>query len=197
MRLDRTHNKNRKSRLKPSFSFGQLILSGVKDYLYLFSDAPHAKVLYVPFLDWLFAERQLKPRQRHYASRLLNKFIKDKLIELTTAGRLVLTEVGKRKLLNFEFNDFAIIKPKKWDGKFRVIIFDISVDKNRIRAAVRRQLIVWGFIRLQNSVWTHPYECREVISLLKEHFGVKNDVIYLTVESIENDRWLRKEFGLG
>ena len=182
--------------IKESLNFGKLILLGLKTYMYSASHVPGAKVLYNPFLDWLFKEKQLKQRQCHYVSHLLNKLIKDKLIKLANNGRLILTDSGKQKLSEFEFNDFSIIRSKKWDGKFRVIIFDISVDKNRIRTAVRRQLIFWGFLRLQNSVWVNPYECREVVSLLKQHFGVVKDVVYMTVESIEGDGWLRKEFDL-
>ena len=182
--------------ISEKLSFGKLILSGVKDYLYIGNCLPGSKVLYKPFLEWLFLENKLELRQHYYVHHLLKKFIVDKLIKLSKDGHLVLTDIGKQKLLNFKFSDFSIEKPKKWDGKFRVIIFDIKVSKNRERTAVRRQLIVWGFLRLQNGVWVHPFECFEVVSLLKEHFGVKSEVVYMTVESIESDSFLRKQFGL-
>jgi hypothetical protein len=35
-----------------------------------------------------------------------------------------------------------------------------------------------------------------VVELLKKNFGVDKDVLYLTVDFIENDKWLQKEFGL-
>ncbi len=170
---------------------------GLKEYLYVFARAPQTEAkIYKKFLDWVFAEKAVKPSQRYYAKKVLTKMIKAKLVFLTKEGRLSLTEEGRKKLVDFEFNDFTIPKPAVWDGKFRVIIFDITVERNRIRTAVRRQLISWGFVRLQNSVWVHAYECQEVVGLLKAHFGVVKDVIYMTVDSLENDQWLKKELNL-
>ena len=54
----------------------------------------------------------------------------------------------------------------------------------------------FGFICLQNSVWVYPYECQEIIDLLKQYLELKEEALYMTVESIENDKWLKKEFEL-
>ena len=36
------------------------------------------------------------------------------------------TENGKRKIKQYEFEDLKIAEPKKWDKKWRIIIFDID-----------------------------------------------------------------------
>ncbi|MEK7136257.1 MAG: hypothetical protein AAB821_01570, partial [Patescibacteria group bacterium] len=64
------------------------------------------------------------------------------------------------------------------------------------RDDLRNWLHGLGFVRLQNSVWVFPYECREVVMLLKFKLGVGSEVLYLTVEAIENDMWLKKTFSL-
>lgn len=107
-----------------------------------------------------------------------------------------LTPKGKEELLKYQLKKSPIKKPKKWDKKYRVIIFDIKEWKRNTRNQLRKQLIDLGFIRLQNSVWVYPHDCQELIILLKSYFHLGKEVLYMTADSIENDKWLKKEFGL-
>jgi len=141
------------------------------------------------------APEKIVPQRKYYIGETIKKLIKNKTI-LSTNGDFYLSTLGKSKLAKYELDDLIIEKPKVWDGQFRVIIFDIAESKRSMRVALRKQLVCWGFIRLQNSVWAYPYECQELIALLKTSFGVFKDVIYMTVGSIENDGWLKKEFNL-
>jgi hypothetical protein len=43
---------------------------------------------------------------------------------------ITLTEEGKRKAGIFQLNDLKIKKPKKWDGKWRLVIFESLNLKN-------------------------------------------------------------------
>lgn len=52
----------------------------------------------------------------------------------------------------------------------------------------------FGFYRLQDSVWVYPYDCEDVIGLLKTNLGLGSAVLYMIVEKIENDRRLREHF---
>src|SRR3989344_3897454 len=52
------------------------------------------------------------------------------------------------------------------------------------------------FLKLQNSVWLYPYDCEDLISLLKADFKIGKDVLYMIVEKLENDWHLRKTFNL-
>ena len=77
-----------------------------------------------------------------------------------------------------------------------MIIFDISEMRRKDRDKLRRIIRGFGFICLQNSVWVYPYHCQEIIELLKKYLELKGEVIYMTVDSIENDDWLLKSFKL-
>ena len=77
-----------------------------------------------------------------------------------------------------------------------MIIFDIKEWKRKTRDDLRQWLEHLGFVRLQNSVWVHPYPCREIIVLLKSNFKIGKEVLYITADEIENDGWLRREFNL-
>ncbi|MEK7587033.1 MAG: CRISPR-associated endonuclease Cas2 [Patescibacteria group bacterium] len=141
-----------------------------------------------------------KYSQKYYINRTVKRLVDQGLVILqrNTQGILCakLTPKGKEKIEEYRLKDFTIIKPKKWDKKYRVIIFDIKEWKRNIRDRLRRWLEHVGFIKLQNSVWVYPYECQEIIALLKSYFKIGNEILYLTVESIENDKWLKESFEL-
>ncbi|MEK7200993.1 MAG: CRISPR-associated endonuclease Cas2 [Patescibacteria group bacterium] len=109
---------------------------------------------------------------------------------------LKITPKGKKLLLKYELEGLSQNKPPKWDKKYRVIIFDISEMRRKDRDKLRRIIRGFGFICLQNSVWVYPYHCQEIIELLKKYLELKGEVIYMTVDSIENDDWLLKSFKL-
>lgn len=107
-----------------------------------------------------------------------------------------LTEKGERYLTEYEEGRKELPRPEKWDGKYRILIFDIWEKHRHKRDALRDFLVRLGFLRLQDSVWVYPYECEEIATLLKSRFRVGNGLLYIVAESIENDRWLRKAFDL-
>ena len=133
-------------------------------------------------------------------NRAVKRLADDRFIEFIKNEQGVncirLTEKGRQTLKKYELKSLEIKKPRRWDGKYRVIIFDIKEYKRQTRDKLRSWLYHLGFVRLQNSVWVNPYECQEVVVLLKSYFQIGKEVLYLTVESIENDSWLKKVFAL-
>jgi DNA-binding transcriptional regulator PaaX len=107
-----------------------------------------------------------------------------------------LTELGERKLRQFDLSGYKLLRPKRWDHKWRVVIFDIPEKKKRVRDQIRNLFVTAGFLRLQDSVWVYPYDCEDIIGLLKTDFGVGKDLLYMIVDEIENDKHLREEFNL-
>ena len=111
-------------------------------------------------------------------------------------GFITLTEKGKVKIELLEIKDWKMNKPRKWDGKWRMLIFDIPESRRPLRDKIRSTLFGIGFIRLQDSVWIYPYACEDLVNLLKADFKVGKDLLYIIVDFIENDKWLKKLFGL-
>ena len=112
-----------------------------------------------------------------------------KYVQLTDLGEKILDL--QRKKLNLTNN-----KPKKWDRRYRLIMFDIPEKRNNIRKLLRFEMQEVGFLRIQDSVWVYPYDCEEFITLLKADLRVGKDILYAVVEEIENDKWIRKHFNL-
>jgi len=109
---------------------------------------------------------------------------------------LRLTEKGRKILEKIESQDYKIEKPKKWDKKWRVIIFDIKEERKSLRNKLRNTLINIGFMCLQKSVWIYPYDCEDLINLIKADFRIGKDVLYMIADRLENDKQIQKNFGL-
>jgi len=107
-----------------------------------------------------------------------------------------LTTKGKKRLQYFQKKEWVFKKPRRWDGKWRVVIFDIKEKKRGTRDKFRAELQSIGFVRLQNSVWIFPYDCEEILIMLKADIRIGKDVLYLVSERVENDAHLKKFFNL-
>ena len=105
-----------------------------------------------------------------------------------------LTKEGKKKLVRYRIDLLEIEKPRKWDGKWRVIIFDIPVKKNSSRELLRYKMKHLGFYKLQASVFVHPYPCYEIVTYLRDYFGVAAEVEYLEVNKLESQNKLLSHF---
>ncbi len=138
----------------------------------------------------------LGPRRKEGINRARNRLLKSGLLEKDRRGYLIITNAGQNKLAEQKLSHYRIDKPKRWDGRWRVITFDIPERRKRTRDQIRQTLSHIGFVRLQDSVWVYPYNCEDLIALLKADMGIGKDMLYLIVDSIEGDTGLRKHFGL-
>ncbi len=138
-----------------------------------------------------------KPGKRHkeMIGRSRNMLLEKGLLRYE--GKFLrLTPKGEKKLRQLELSEFKLKRPKKWDKKWRVLIFDIKEEKKVLREKVRKTLRTIGFYRLQDSVWVYPYDCENLITLLKADFKIGKELIYMIVDAIENDRFLKEMFDL-
>ena len=135
------------------------------------------------------------PRQKYVVERARDRLLRSG--HLRRDGTFLrLTEKGERVLRNLSLRDYRISKPLTWDGKWRIIIFDIPEYRSGLRQKIRQTLTMMGFVRLQNSVWAYPYDCEDLMMLLKADFKVGKDVLYMVVDALEYDVHLRNRFGL-
>lgn len=106
---------------------------------------------------------------------------------------LILTSKGRIKKLRYDLDELDVIAPEKWDGQWRLLMYDIP--KKKAREAFREKLKQLGFVRFQKSVWVHPYPCENEIDFVVAVFEIQKYVTLLTVR-INNDLPLRKRFRL-
>lgn len=144
----------------------------------------------------------VKHRRRYrtprYLEGVVGKLQKQKLIRVYyDRGEPMarLTPKGEAVLARHVLSE-RLRQPQKWDGKWRVVIFDIHEFKRTTRDRIRKNIAHFGFLKLQNSVWVFPYECEEIVTLLKADCRLGQELLYMAVEKIENDGWLRRKFDL-
>lgn len=128
-----------------------------------------------------------KNANRKDLGRIIKRLEKQEMISIKEEGNKIsieITEKGKRRLLEYDFENIKL-KSKKRDGKWRIIIFDIPEDKKRNRDAFRRKLIQLDCIRLQDSVFVSAYPCKNEIDFLSNYLEISDFVTLLTVGKIE------------
>lgn len=106
---------------------------------------------------------------------------------------LTLTEKGKQKALRYNLEKIEIPK-QKWDGRWRIVVFDIPESRRDARDALRALLKKMDFYELQKSVFIHPYECKNEIDFVVEFFQLNRNVRYGILDSIDNEVYLRDIF---
>jgi hypothetical protein len=142
------------------------------------------------------------PRFKKYPTRKLSsafwRLKKQGVIRFYVRNHQVyikLTKEGKKKAGIFQIDTLKINRPRKWDRKWRILIFDIGNLKKLHREALRGKLKELGFLKLQKSVWIHPFDCSSEVALIKDFFGFSESEMRLIVaEHIGNDSELRKHF---
>lgn len=134
-------------------------------------------------------------RQKEFIKAARQRLVDKGLLEYK-GNFLKLTTRGTVLLARLEVDGYKIKKPRRWDGKWRVLIFDIPEERKIQRNKVRNTLRGIGFMRLQDSVWIYPYDCEELITLLKADFEIGKNLLYMIVEALEHDGDVKKHFGL-
>ncbi|MCX6724434.1 MAG: hypothetical protein NT155_04715 [Candidatus Staskawiczbacteria bacterium] len=117
----------------------------------------------------------------------------DKEVSKNGFVRLTLTKKGKLKSLGFRLNNLKN-KKEKWDGKWRMVSFDIPEKYKRGRDALRRKLKFIGFRELQKSVFITPVECKREIELLVNYFELDKFVRFAVLEYVDNEAYFKKLF---
>lgn len=161
--------------------------------------APKSATIFLPLVkessDW-DTWKQFNPS---YLKRTLKRLERQKEVETSVEnGRQIirLTKNGKRKILKYSLDSIFIDKPKKWDGKWRLVLYDIPSGDRKISEFVRETLKRLGFYQIQESVYILPYACFNQIEFLRQYCGLGNKVQYMLVEDIENDSAYKTYFGL-
>ena len=148
--------------------------------------------------------REVKDEWQDINSRALNYAIrslyKSKLIREREnpdgSLTMVLTDKGKKKAITFNIDNMEIKKPKVWDKKWRLVIFDIPEKKRQARDVLRETLKRLGFYEFQKSVFTHPYPCQDEMDYLIEYYNIRSHVRIVTATELDNEIHLRKIFNI-
>lgn len=153
-----------------------------------------------PKLVGLLKTTGINSRLRYGAMRVLSRLKhrgEIEFIEQNGKKYARLTKTGERAL-ELHTQRLALVdgKRRRWDGRYRLVMFDIPERRRGVRAQLRDEMRDIGFLRVQDSAWIFPYDCEEFIALLKADLRLGKDTLYAVVDEMENDAWIRRHFNL-
>lgn len=137
-----------------------------------------------------FSKKQIKNSINHLYRQKLIEYVADQ------DGKTIvkITKKGETRLRAFAIDLIEIKKPNKWDGKWRLVMFDIPMRFTKGREALRYHLKELNFFQFQKSAWIYPYPCEDEIIFIADFFGIGKYVEVLTVENVLQDKKLRRHF---
>ncbi len=143
-------------------------------------------------------EKEWKQFNPYYLRRNLRRLHKQKIVEvLEENGNEIirLTQKGRTRYLRFKLEKLSL-KGMPWNGKWWLVLYDISHLRRNVQANFRRIIKLMNFLPLQKSVYLTPYPCSEEIEYLREYFHLSEEVLLLEVSGLEHERYYREYFGL-
>ena len=145
-------------------------------------------------------KREWRAINKQYLYRVVKEFKEERLVDYIEqengVTKIVLTEKGRLKTLEFKIDTIRIPKPLVWDKKWRMVMFDIPEKRRSERNILREKLKEIGFKEIQKSVFIHPFPCLDEINFITEYFQLRNLVRYGEMISISNEEDLKLKFGL-
>lgn len=170
-----------------------LLLFGGTALAFSYSPTRARKILRAVASDWKNINRRELARaiRRLYESKLVHyKEGKDGAISI------VLNREGKTVALRYKLDELAIVKPRHWDRRWRVILFDIPEAEKSLRDSLRHQLKRLGLVEFQKSVFVHPYDCRDEIDFIIELYNARRYVRFIEAANVDNELHLKRTFHL-
>lgn len=150
-------------------------------------------------LENFLEEDEWEPFDERRLRRRLKEMHEARLVKIYQEGDkfvVRLTKKGRKKYLKYQLEELNIPKQEKWDGRWRIVAYDIPRDRSRGRDAMRETLKKLGFYQLQESVYLYPYPCEDVIDFIKEFYGVGDNVTLLTISGLEESDAYRDYFDI-
>jgi CRISPR-associated endonuclease Cas2 len=132
--------------------------------------------------------------------RSIGKLANEKLLEekIMPDGsmKLVLTQKGKKEArrLSLLGDSIKFKKSGRWDGKWRIVLFDIPEKSRVFRNILREHLHNLKFKKLQYSVFVSPYPFEREILELVEIYSAQPYVRVVTALKIDNESVIKKHF---
>jgi len=144
-------------------------------------------------------EEYLSARGRDYKRfyDLVYRLKEAELIAVYSEGKqkfIELTDQGRRRIGRYLFEDGNAPIPDLWDGKWRIIIFDIPEDKKIVRNIVRELLTRIGCYQLQKSVYVYPHDCIGIVRYIEHTYDIDSYIQFIVAERVETEVDLIKYF---
>lgn len=178
---------------KQILNFTENSLLDLEEFLDRFFLPPVTREKIINYELWKIRQRERK----EFKEKEIKKKLVKTLYEFRRQGYIEnhrLTPKGIIKILRIKIK--LLRKKKKWDGYWRIVIFDIPERKRKFRDLFRRTIKEIGFRQVQRSVWICPYDYLKDIRTLAENLLLEPFVVFMLVERIDFPEKWKKTFEL-
>jgi hypothetical protein len=109
---------------------------------------------------------------------------------------IILTYKGRERLLTMTRLGLTVKQPGSWDGKWRLVSFDVPERRRYARDTLRLSLKRMGFVSVEKSLWAYPYDCRQELLVVADALLLTPYIKQYLVESFDGEDKLLAHFGL-
>ena len=137
---------------------------------------------YVSFDDFIHHPLWERKMKKSALSQAIARLREQGLVELISDKDMVLrlTDEGKTKALLVSLQQQEDI----WDGRWRIVIFDIPEKRRIARDLLRYRLKQWGFAPWQQSVWVTKKNCTKPLREYIKKIGIMDWVMVIESDNI-------------
>lgn len=105
-----------------------------------------------------------------------------------------LTLLGNDRAKKYRLHSMKIVPQKKWDGSWRLVMFDVPEDRKMARRGINLVLKKLGCMQYQKSVFITPFPCKKEIDFVGECFDVRKYIRIITAHEVEGVEQIKKAF---
>ncbi len=111
---------------------------------------------------------------------------KEKYYEITTKG---LAKIDEYRIDNIKINHTS-----KWDGKWRLVVYDIPEKRKSSRDWLQNRLLELDFVKIQDSVYVFPFECTKEIATISSLLNISQYVLISISDIIQGEENIIEKF---
>jgi DNA-binding transcriptional regulator PaaX len=141
----------------------------------------------------VFEEFLRRQKKRKHLKQSFRRLVKKGFITDTGLG-YELTHEGKNFFGKLSKEKDKTTLPGVWDGKWRLVTFDVPCKFNAKRQKIRSLLKVFDFYQLQKSVWICPASLSEKFWRMMVDEELDGYCKIMVVDVLEGDEDLKKHF---
>lgn len=122
------------------------------------------------------------PLKKAALTKAIKRLRENGLIDFVDDKTLMfrLTDSGKDRALWIKIKE----EEEKWDGRWRLVFWDIPEKRKMVRDLLRYKLKHLGFIRWQKSVWASKKNCTKQLREFIKNVGIENWVLVVESDNV-------------
>lgn len=121
-------------------------------------------------------------RRKNNVRVALDRLRRQRCVEYTNRrdkNVLRLTDLGMRRLEQYKLEELKGPSEAGWDGKWRIVLFEIPEARKVARDAINRKLKQLGCFQLQRSTFIHFRPIYEEVVFIADYFGLREQITYI------------------